>query len=171
MIYLIPWLIFSALLLFFTLIRPHPYRFSRFLAFESLISLIFLNAKNWFVKPFSLAQIISWLFLLSSLVIALHGFFLLKTRGNPEGDFEDTTLLIKTGAYRYIRHPLYTSLLLFGWGAFLKDPSVLGGVMVFTLILGVIFTAKIEEKHNMVRFGQEYQDYCQETKRFIPGIY
>ncbi len=165
------WILFSALLLAFTLIRPHPYRFTRFLAFDSLLGLIFLNADSWFVDPFSGRQIISWIFLASSLFLAVHGFTLIKTRGNPAGDFEDTTSLITSGAYRFIRHPLYSSLLLFGLGVFLKEPSLLGGGLVGTLILGVFLTARIEEKHNLDRFGEEYQEYCIKTKRFFPFIY
>ena len=165
------WVIFSSLLLLFTLSRPHPYRYPRFLAFESILSLVFLNANDWFVNPLSLWQILSWIFLAASVALVLHGFFLLKSIGKSEGDFEDTTKLIKIGAYRYIRHPLYTSLLLLGLGAYLKDPSLLGGGLVIALFTGVILTSRIEEQYNKKRFGQEYQDYCKETKRFIPFIY
>lgn len=159
------------LLLVFTLIRPHPYRFTRFLAFVSLLGLILLNADCWFVDPFSVRQIVSWIFLAGSLFLAVHGFTLIKTEGNPTGDFEDTTNLITRGAYRFIRHPLYSSLLLFGLGAFLKGPSLLGGGLVGALFMGVILTARIEEKHNLERFGEEYQQYMDKTKRFIPYIY
>ena len=163
--------IFSCLLLFFTLFRSHPYRFPRFLVFESILSLIFLNAESWFVDPLSCLQCISWFFLFASLMLALHGFFLIKTKGKPAGDFEDTTLLITNGAYRYIRHPLYTSLLFFGLGAFLKDPSLLGLGLFAVLVAGVVLTANIEEQHNRDRFGRDYEEYCQKTKRFIPFIY
>ena len=171
MVYFFGWIIFSLMLLGFTLFRPHPYRFSRFLAFESLLSLIFLNAELWFQNPFSFLQIVSWVFLVGSFALAVHGFTLIKTKGNPEGDFEDTTTLITTGAYRYIRHPLYTSLFLFGMGAFLKDPSLLGTGLVGTTILGVVLTAHIEEKHNLERFGEAYRAYSDKTNRFIPFIY
>lgn len=171
MLYFWFWVFFSVLLLAFTLIRPHPYRFTRFLAFVSLLGLIFLNADRWFVDPFSVRQIISWIFLAGSLFLAVHGFTLIKTEGNPTGDFEDTTSLITRGAYRFIRHPLYSSLLLFGLGAFLKGPSLLGGGLVGALLIGVILTARIEEKHNLERFGEEYQQYMDKTKRFIPYIY
>ena len=136
----------------------------------SLISLIFTNARVWFDDPFSIPQIFSWLFLLGSIILAGHGFLFIKTRGNPAGDFEDTTTLITTGAYQYIRHPLYTSLLLFGLGAFLKDPSLVNGNLVGTTLLGVTLTAKIEEEHNLDRFGDDYQEYMDRTKRFIPFI-
>jgi protein-S-isoprenylcysteine O-methyltransferase Ste14 len=171
MVYFILWLIFSSLLLLFTFLRPHPYRLPRFLAFESILSLVFLNANGWFVNPLSLTQILSWFFLLASLILVLQGFFLLKTRGKPEGDFEDTTQLITNGVYRYIRHPLYASLLFFGVGAFLKDPSLLGGGLMGTLFAGVIVTSIIEEQYNQERFGEVYLDYREKTKRFIPFIF
>ncbi len=165
------WVIFTLMLLGFTLFRTHPYRFTRFLVFESLLSLIFLNAEDWFQNPFSFLQVVSWVFLVGSFVLAVHGFTLIKTKGNPEGDFEDTTTLITTGAYRYIRHPLYASLFLFALGVFLKDPSLLGVGLVGTTILGVVFTARIEEKHNLERFGMAYQVYMDITNRFIPFVY
>ena len=169
--YLALWGLFTLLLLGFTLTRPHPYRFPRFLAFESILSLIFLNARDWFLDPFSWRQLLSWFFLFTSLILAGWGFILIKTRGNPSGDFEDTTKLITTGLYRYIRHPLYGSLITFGLGTFLKDPSWAGAGLVMTTILGAVLTARIEERHNLERFGEKYEEYMKKTKRFIPFIY
>jgi protein-S-isoprenylcysteine O-methyltransferase Ste14 len=159
------------MLLGFTLYRTHPYRFTRFLVFESLLSLLFLNAEVWFQSPFSFLQVISWLCLAGASLLAVHGFILIKTKGNPEGDFEDTTTLITTGAYRYIRHPLYTALFLFGLGVFLKKPSLLGAGLLGMTILGVVFTARIEEEYNLIRFGEAYRTYSDKTNRFIPLIY
>lgn len=170
-IYLILWVIFTASLLAFTLARSHPYRFPRFLAFESILSLIFLNAQAWFLDPLSWRQILSYAFLAVSLTLAATGFYLIKTRGNPVGDFEDTTTLITIGVYRYTRHPLYSSLIAFALGAFLKTPSFIGVGLVVTTIFGVYLTARIEENHNLERFGEEYRDYMNRTKRFIPFIF
>ena len=114
---------------------------------------------------------LSWFLLAGSLVLVAWGFFLLKTRGQPEGDFEDTTKLITTGVYQYIRHPLYGSLIFFALGTFFKDPSWVGVFLVLTTIVSAILTARIEEEHNLERFGEEYQDYMEKTKRFIPFIY
>ncbi|MCK5793506.1 MAG: isoprenylcysteine carboxylmethyltransferase family protein [Anaerolineales bacterium] len=171
MVYFLAWILFTIILLGFTLARSHPYRFSRFLAFESILSLIFLNAPVWFLNPFSALQVISWICLIGSLYLVGQGFFLIKTKGNPEGEFEDTTSLITSGVYEYIRHPLYTSLLLFSLGVFLKGPTLLGIGLVITTIIGVYLTARIEEGHNLERFGDAYQDYMDQTKRFIPKIF
>lgn len=169
--YLALWGLFTILLLGFTLVRSHHYRFPRFLAFESILSLIFLNARAWFLDPLSWQQLLSWIFLAGSLFLAVGGFMLMKTRGNPEGDFEDTTSLITTGLFRYIRHPLYASLIAFSLGAFLKDPSWLGTFLLLLTIAGAVMTAKIEEEHNLERFGDEYREYMKTTRRFIPFIY
>jgi len=109
--------------------------------------------------------------LVGSIFLVGFGFFLIKTKGNPEGDFEDTTTLITSGIYKYVRHPLYTSLILFSLGAFLKDPSLLGMGLVITTFIGVYLTARIEEGHNLERFGEAYQNYMEQTKRFIPKIF
>jgi protein-S-isoprenylcysteine O-methyltransferase Ste14 len=171
MVYFLGWILFTIILLGFTLARSHPYRFPRFLVFESILGLIFLNAAVWFLDPFSARQVLSWICLAGSLFLAGHGFFLIKTKGDPQGDFEDTTSLITSGVYEYIRHPLYTSLLLFSMGAFLKDPSLLGTGLVVTTVIGVYLTASIEEGHNLERFGSAYQNYMDQTKRFIPKIF
>jgi protein-S-isoprenylcysteine O-methyltransferase Ste14 len=171
MVYWIAWGIFTTLLLGFTLIRTHPYRFSRFLAFEGILSLIFLNARLWFVDPFSPRQILSWILLFGSTVLVIQGFYLIKSRGAPRGDFEDTTQLITNGIYRYIRHPLYASLLLLGAGVYFKQPTWIGTVLLGLTLLGIFLTANIEEQHNLERFGEEYREYMEKTNRFIPFIY
>jgi len=165
------WIFFTICLLVFTLIRSHPYRFPRFLAFESILSLIFLNAGGWFLNPLSWHQVLSWVFLAGSLLLVGIGFYQIKTLGAPEGDLEDTTRLITSGLYRYIRHPLYSSLIFFALGAFLKDPSWMGGALVCLTVLGAVITAKIEEQHNLERFGNPYRVYMEKTNRFIPFIY
>lgn len=103
-----------------SLLDPLSHGFFRFFAFESIIVLVLLNLEQWFNDPFSAFQIVSWALLLGSIILATHGFYLLLRIGRPEGKIENTTKLVMQGAYKYIRHPLYTSLLLFGWGRFVK---------------------------------------------------
>jgi len=163
-------ILISILLLAFTLSRPHRHRFPRFFAFEGLFALVLLNARSWFRDPLSLSQLISWIFLASSLIFALHGFWLLRKAGSPGENFEDTKQLVTIGAYRYIRHPLYCSLLLGGVGALLKAPSVLG-FLLFTFVFVFVFvTAKVEEKDNIERFGDEYLAYMKTTRMFFPFL-
>jgi protein-S-isoprenylcysteine O-methyltransferase Ste14 len=143
---------------------------SRFFVFESIFILVILNYKVWFRYPFSLLQIISWILLFLSIYAALAGYLLLKRKGNPDNNFENTSVLVRSGIYGYIRHPLYFSLFLLGTGIVLKKPETV------QLILGVIntiaayITARIEEKEMIVKFGDDYRAYMKETKMFIPFI-
>jgi len=171
MVRLAIFLILSVVLLAFTLRRPYSHRFYRFFAFESLLALILLNTDSWFRDPFSSLLLVSWLFLAGSLVLALHGFRLLRRLGAPERDIEDTTQLVTSGAYRYIRHPLYCSLVLLGVGALLKEPSLFGLLLFALLSIFVYATARVEERDNVVRFGSAYQEYMEETKMFIPYLF
>lgn len=163
-------ILLSILLLVFTLGRPHRHSLPRFFAFESLLALVLLNAQSWFRDPLSPRQLIAWIFLASSMVLALHGFRLLRISGSPEKDIEDTTQLVTTGAYRYIRHPLYCSLLLGGVGAFLKDPSYLGFPLLALVFVFVFITAKVEEENNIERFGDKYLIYMKTTRMFLPFL-
>lgn len=163
-------ILLTVFLLIFTLKRPHQHRIPRFFAFESIFILILLNVSSWFQNPFSLRQIISWIFPLSSAALAFHGFRLLRIAGFPKNDFEDTTKLVTIGAYRYIRHPLYCTLLLGGIGVFLKSPSYIATVVFLILVVFVFLTGKIEEEENLERFSEEYRVYMKKTKMFIPFL-
>jgi len=163
--------IFVSILLFiFTQSRTHSHRYYRFFAFESLLVIVLLNTDTWFRDPFSLIQIISWIFLAGSLFLAIHGFWLLRIAGSPKGDIEDTTELVTSGAYGYIRHPLYCSLILGGVGAFLKKPSYPGFLFLIILMIFLYTTARVEEIDNLKRFGSAYRSYMERTRMFIPFL-
>lgn len=154
--------------------------FYRFLAWEFILILFFLNFEQWFRDPFSLRQLISWFLLLTSLVPLVLGVHQLRTMGKPEpqrrGDvqligIEKTTQLVTTGVFKYIRHPLYSSLFLLAWGVFFKNPSWAGGFLALGATAFLLAMAKVEEKENTRYFGPAYKEYIQETKRFIPFLF
>ncbi len=151
--------------------NPRSHGFYRFFAFESILVLTLLNLEHWFVDPFSVKQIVSWLLLLCSAVLVAHGFYLLHAIGRPRSGIEDTTTLVMVGAYKYIRHPLYSSLLFFAWGVFFKNPSWLGGVLAIAASAFLVATAKVEELENIRNFGADYRIYMNKTKMFIPFLF
>jgi len=111
---------------------PRTHGFYRFFAWEFILALFLLYIKFWFQEPFAWYQLIAWTLLFASLIPLAFGVNALKSRGKPsanrEGDpslfeFERTSQLVTSGVYKYIRHPLYSSLLLLTWGMFFKLPS------------------------------------------------
>jgi protein-S-isoprenylcysteine O-methyltransferase Ste14 len=150
-------------------VRSHG--FYRFFAFEAILILFLLHMRHWLNEPFAVHQIISWFLLLCSLFLAIHGFYLLRVIGKPKRDIEDTTVLVRQGAYKYIRHPLYSSLFFGCWGVFFKRPSVTGGILAAFATMAVIATAKMEERENLQKFGDVYSEYVRSTKMIIPFLF
>lgn len=172
---------FSFLLFFFSrkaLKNPGTHGFYRFFAFEGILALILLNHPYWFNKPFAALHILSWLLLLASIIFIVHSLTMLKTYGGhaerkdmPENyTFENTTQIVNTGLYHYIRHPMYSSLFLLAWGAFFKHPTAFTTIVVVAVSALLIITSKMEEQENILFFGESYKSYIKQTKMFIPGL-
>jgi len=182
MIKLIIFLLLSIPLLFIswrTFFKINNHGLYRFLAWECILWLLINNISYWIRNPFSIHQIFSWLFLILSLYFVIAGFLLMKQSGrqinNREGEalytFEKTSHLIQTGIFKYIRHPMYSSLIFFTWGVFLKNPTV--GLLVVSCFstLFLYVTAKLEEFENIDFFGREYIDYKKRSKMFVPFLF
>jgi protein-S-isoprenylcysteine O-methyltransferase Ste14 len=159
---------------------PGSHGFYRFFAWELILGLVLLNLPVWFRDPFTWHQVISWVLLIVCCVPLVFGVRTLIGRGKPvarrEGDasllaFEKTSTLVTTGIYHYIRHPLYSSLLILAWGVFFKDPSVLGGLLGLAATLALIATAKADEAECTRFFGPAYRDYMRQTRMFVPFLF
>lgn len=142
-----------------------------FFAFESLLALLFLNIDALIPGAMSWSQVIAWIFLILSLSFALSGFYGLKKYGRTRGGLDGTSHLITQGVFRYIRHPLYSSLILLALGVMLTRVTLpaLAACLVAASFLAA--ASRVEEKQNMLKFGQGYQDYIKVTKRYIPLIF
>jgi protein-S-isoprenylcysteine O-methyltransferase Ste14 len=143
---------------------------ARFFAFESVFILALLNYRFWVTNPFSVAQLISWTLLILSLYSVIAGYLLLKRIGQPTINFENTSKLVKSGLYKYIRHPLYLSVFLLGTAIMLKNPGKIQLIFGAVNLVAVFITAKIEESEMIAKFGDEYKQYIKESKMFIPFI-
>ena len=96
---------------------------------------------------------------------------MLRAVGRPKEGFEDTTALVVVGIYKYIRHPLYGSLLLLAWGVFFKAPSLIGGILSLGASAFLVATARVEESEDLKKFGADYAAYMKTTKMFVPFVF
>ncbi|HZS07664.1 MAG TPA: isoprenylcysteine carboxylmethyltransferase family protein [Blastocatellia bacterium] len=78
--------------------------------------------------------------------------------------------LIRTGPYRFVRHPIYSAML----GMFLGTAVVSGELhgLLALVIIAVAYWRKIriEEQHLRNVFGAEYDDYRKRSWALIPGL-
>ena len=158
--------------------NPRCHGFYRFFAFEGILFLVLHNHPFWFDDWNAPNQIVSWLLLSASVLFVAQGLHMLRTAGWSKGRadapenfaFENTVNLVTGGIYRYIRHPMYSSLMLLAWGAFLKHFSPAGLIVVAVTTALLVVAGYIEEKENLDFFGPAYLEYRKTTMMFLPFL-
>jgi protein-S-isoprenylcysteine O-methyltransferase Ste14 len=92
----------------------------------------------------------------------------------PKGSFHVAvkpagSVIIQTGPYRFIRHPMYAGALLILWGSIAGHVSIANvgiGFMVSLVVLG-----KIVAEERLLRASfPGYEQYARSTKAVIPFV-
>lgn len=78
--------------------------------------------------------------------------------------------LIQSGPYRWVRHPIYTGLLLAFFGTAVAIGEWRGLICVVIVAVSFWFKLKLEERWMRENFGASYEAYMQRTKALIPGL-
>ena len=84
---------------------------------------------------------------------------------------DDGALLVESGPYLVVRHPMYTGVLLGGIGQILLLQNWLAGPC--TLVSGLLFCAlRIPKEEKMLEgyFGASYRAYREDTGAILPKI-
>lgn len=79
-------------------------------------------------------------------------------------------VLVTTGPYRYIRHPIYTAVCLFCLAGALSNRSPLSVVAILALLTGAVMRMLAEE-HLLVDEYPEYREYLATTRRMVPYVF
>jgi protein-S-isoprenylcysteine O-methyltransferase Ste14 len=78
--------------------------------------------------------------------------------------------LVTTGPYAYVRHPIYTGIMLAALGTALTS-SIFGiGMLIFISIAFALRMNK-EEKIMLELFPEQYPEYQKHTKRLVPFVW
>jgi protein-S-isoprenylcysteine O-methyltransferase Ste14 len=84
---------------------------------------------------------------------------------------EDHTL-VRRGPYRFVRHPIYSGILLAAAGSFLALlPTVQAVICLLFLLFNYRRKSLLEERILSQNFPDEYPQYCREVKALVPFIY
>lgn len=78
--------------------------------------------------------------------------------------------LVTSGLFKYIRHPIYISILLGIMIWSLYQHSLYQLIISFVLLIVFYFKSKYEEQQLLKRFP-EYKSYMSKTGRFLPRIF
>jgi protein-S-isoprenylcysteine O-methyltransferase Ste14 len=78
--------------------------------------------------------------------------------------------LVTNGPYRWLRHPIYASIIYFFLATIISYPYIetVAGVL---LISGGLFIRMIIEEKFLRAAYEEYGEYCKRAKRIIPFVF
>lgn len=117
-----------------------------------------------------LVQYLGVLLLLLGLGFAVWARFVLGRNWSGMVTVKEDHTLITRGPYAWVRHPIYTGILL----ALLGTAVTLGTILNFleVPVVGLAFWLKLrtEEKFMLETFGEQYSTYRHRVKALIPRV-
>jgi protein-S-isoprenylcysteine O-methyltransferase Ste14 len=118
------------------------------------------------LKPIALAVLIAGLALRWAAIVSLGKSF------SSNVAIHTTQRVLKTGLYRWMRHPSYSGLILIFIAAGLHTRNWIAFLIVtLPTTAALLYRIHVEEIALRDHFGQEYIDYSRQTSRLLPGIY
>lgn len=141
-------------------LRSSFYVITQFVAAAALVVSVDVHAMN----PAAIVLILAGLILG---VMAVTAVRLSQLSIRPE--VWSSARLITSGPYRWIRHPMYTGLMLLTAG-FTTCPFHAWKLGVWSVLLTVLWFKSTYEERLLVDRFPEYEEYRSRTARFIPFI-
>ncbi|HDP67035.1 MAG TPA: isoprenylcysteine carboxylmethyltransferase family protein [Candidatus Marinimicrobia bacterium] len=98
------------------------------------------------------------------------GYLAISTLKIVFGEVRKPPVVIREGAYKYCRHPMYLAEILLYLGLLIISISF-AAFIVWLLAIGFLyFIGRHEEKLLLKRFGDEYRKYMAEVPMWIPRL-
>ena len=132
--------------------------------------LVLVYSLLWFLDAPAGVQLLRYVggaILVVGIILIILPRFVFRSKGKPEKekDWIETTVVVDTGIYAVVRHPLYL-----GW-LFMYVALILLSQHWLTVIIGipgmvcVYLISRQEDQRLIEKFGDEYKDYMQKVPR------
>ncbi len=86
-------------------------------------------------------------------------------------DPHETTTLVRTGVFGWVRNPIFTAMLTFGLGIALVTPNIVALIGFVLLVASIELQVRVvEEPYLLTVHDDVYRDYLATVGRFVPGV-
>jgi protein-S-isoprenylcysteine O-methyltransferase Ste14 len=118
--------------------------------------------------------VLGWAMLAAALVLGWRARVAFETHGQPRErkDWLHTTVVVNSGIYALVRHPMYLSFILVALALVLLCQHWLNALLGL-LLAGLLYNdMRREERGNVDKFGDAYLDYMKQVPRanLVVGI-
>jgi protein-S-isoprenylcysteine O-methyltransferase Ste14 len=110
------------------------------------------------------------LLMLVGLGFAVWARFILGRNWSGTVTVKENHVLITRGPYAWVRHPIYTGILLAALGTAIVGGTFASLVVVALVTLALWLKLRIEERFMLETFGEQYASYRQRVKALIPYV-
>lgn len=153
----------------------------RFIAYwlPLLIAILLIGPGDWFghsflhenfVRHTTLVYSIGLALCVSGAVLAIWSRHLLGKNWSLSVQLKQDHELIRSGPYRFVRHPIYSGLLLLFIGNVLMVGDWRGILALAIVLVSLWFKLKQEERWLAQHFGAAYLVYKKHTKALVPAV-
>jgi protein-S-isoprenylcysteine O-methyltransferase Ste14 len=162
------------------LFLPYIFKFYRlfynFIAITSLVGVLIFKVSIPVIllidTPFWL-RVISVTFLVSGIIVMILAFnnYPLTEFIGFKREQEAFSKLSIQGINQWVRHPLYSGILLGIIGFVFWEISLRGVISAFALLIYLVIGIYLEEQKLIAVFGEEYIQYQKRVKKLIPKVW
>ena len=124
-------------------------------------------------SPLSLTIIFPWRYKLPlGVIILVLALYLARTGMKIVfGEVTEKPGVIRKGPFRFVRHPIYLSEILFYLGLLMFRTSLAAAFIWILAIVFFVYIARYEEKLLLARFGEDYRAYMREVGMYLPRLW
>jgi len=108
-------------------------------------------------------------FTVIGIIIIVLSFYQLGSNLSPFPSPVKNANLITTGIFKYLRHPIYTGILLILFSVAIYNTSEYKLIISILLLILFQFKSKYEESRLIANF-ENYKNYMKDTGKFIPKL-
>jgi protein-S-isoprenylcysteine O-methyltransferase Ste14 len=129
------------------------------------------QSKFWETPPQAWRVALSIFFFFLASLLSWTGARSLGRQWRIDAGLNPDHELVTSGPYRFVRHPIYTSMLcmLFGTG-FMITPLLMLLISTLLFIIGTEIRVRIEDRLLAGQFGDQFRDYQRTIPAYVPFL-